>query len=72
MTRTAAELKFATRILLERHRCLRWTPMAPAAAPAAAAPIARRLAAREPAPVAEDRRPAWMARMRAKEIREPV
>ena len=28
MTRTAAELRFATRRWMERHRVVRWTPMA--------------------------------------------
>lgn len=55
MTRTTDELKFATRRLMQRYRIPSWQPMAPAAA----APIARRLAAREPV---ERWQPEWVRR----------
>ena len=53
MTRTTDELKFATRRWMQRHRIPSWQPMAPAA------PIARRLAAREPV---ERWQPEWVRR----------
>lgn len=61
MTRTTDDLRFATRRFMERHRCIRWQPMA------GPGPLTRRIALVHPEP-APDRRPAWMARLKAKEL----